>query len=65
MNTVQIVATISIITGFICTLIILIDILTGHKQYMMVMNFVWPITGFIRGPAGVDRLFHYRQKSRT
>ncbi len=50
MTTLQTIATISIIIGFICLLVILIDILAGHKQHMMVMNFVWPITGLYAGP---------------
>ena len=45
MDTLHIISLVSLITGGVCSLIILIDILSGHKQKMMVMNFVYPITG--------------------
>ena len=45
MDTLHIISIISLITGGICFLVILIDILSGHRQKMMIMNFVYPITG--------------------
>ncbi len=63
MNTLQTIATISIITGFVSTAIILFDILAGHKQHMMVMNFVWPITGLYAGPLALLAYFTIGRKS--
>lgn len=45
MVTLQIISIISLITGVLCAIIIAIDIIAGHQQKMMVMNFVYPITG--------------------
>lgn len=43
------IALISVVTGIVCMLIILTDILSGKKQNMKIMNFVWPITGLYAG----------------
>ncbi len=40
----QILAAVSLVVAGICALIIVIDILRGHKQHMWIMNVVWPIT---------------------
>jgi len=53
---------VSVISGFVCTIIILIDILNGHRQKMKVMNIVWPITGIYFGPVG---LWAYLKMGRT
>ena len=45
MDTLHVIAIISLITGGISALIILADILFGNRQQMMIMNFVYPITG--------------------
>jgi len=45
MDTLQIISIISLITGGVCAIIIAIDITADHKQKMMIMNFVYPITG--------------------
>ncbi len=39
------ISVISLLMGSISALIILIDILLGNRQQMMIMNFVYPITG--------------------
>jgi hypothetical protein len=41
---------IALATGGGCALIILVDILAGHRQKMWIMDFVWPITGLYAGP---------------
>lgn len=46
----QLIADIAIAVGILSSLIILIDILAGNKQHMMIMNFVWPLTGLYAGP---------------
>ncbi|MEO8112108.1 MAG: hypothetical protein ABI594_18810 [Ginsengibacter sp.] len=50
MNILHAIAIASIVIGFICMFIMLADILSGNKQHMMVMNFVWPITGLYACP---------------
>ncbi|MEO6837210.1 MAG: hypothetical protein ABI261_08690 [Ginsengibacter sp.] len=45
MDTLHIISIISLIAGGVCSLIILIDSLSGSRQKMMIMNFVYPITG--------------------
>ncbi len=43
-------AVVSLAAGLGCALIILIDILAGHRQKMWIMNVVWPVTGLYAGP---------------
>ena len=33
-----------------CALVIVVDLLAGHRQHMTIMNVVWPITAFYAGP---------------
>jgi hypothetical protein len=37
--------------------IIVVDILTGHRQHMGIMNVVWPITALYSGPLGLYAYF--------
>jgi len=39
--------------AMLCALIILYDIVRGHRQKMAVMNVVWPITSLYFGPLGL------------
>lgn len=39
--------------SFVCALVILIDLVRGHRQKMAVMNVVWPITALYYGVFGV------------
>lgn len=57
MSDLYITSIISLIAGGICALVILIDILSGNKQKMMIMNFVYPITGLYAGPLAL--IFYY------
>ncbi len=43
-------ATVSLLIGALCSLIILIDIIAGRRQHMWIMNAVWPITALYGGP---------------
>ncbi len=43
-------ALISLVVAFICALIILIDIFSGHRQSMWIMDIVWPVTALWSGP---------------
>lgn len=45
MEHLQTISIISLVLGGLCALIIAIDIITVNKQKMMIMNFVYPITG--------------------
>ena len=53
----------SLILAGICSLIIIIDILNGHPQHMMVMNFVYPITALYAGPVALWIYFTIGRKS--
>ena len=39
--------------GLVSSLIVLLDILNGHRQHMWVMNIVWPITALYAGALGL------------
>ncbi len=62
MNTLHTIAIISIVAAFICMFIMLADILSGNKQHMMIMNFVWPITGLYAGPLALVAYFTIGRK---
>ncbi len=53
----------SLAVGFLCALIVLIDILAGHRQTMAIMNVVWPITPLYSGPIGLWAYYHIGRKS--
>ncbi len=63
MDALQIIARVSIGIGFLCLIIIVIDILSGNKQHMMIMNFVWPITGLYAGPLALIAYYTIGRKS--
>jgi hypothetical protein len=46
----HILAVVCLSAGFACALIIIIDLLAGHKQHMWIMNVVWPISALYAGP---------------
>jgi hypothetical protein len=46
----EILAIICLCLGGLCALIILWDLLAGHKQQMWIMNVVWPVTALYAGP---------------
>lgn len=47
----------SLALALVCCLAIAVDLLAGHRQHMMVMNFVWPITALYSGPIGLVAYF--------
>ncbi|HEY2727166.1 MAG TPA: DUF4396 domain-containing protein [Parafilimonas sp.] len=59
----HIVAVISVSCGLLCSIIILADIFAGNKQHMMIMNFVWPITGLYAGPLALIAYYTIGKKS--
>jgi len=46
-------STVYLIISGLFALVIAVDILSGNRQKMMVMNFVWPITALWSGPFGL------------
>ncbi len=48
----------SLITAGICSLIIVIDVLTKHPKKMWIMQVVWPVTVLWSGPLGL--YFYYK-----
>lgn len=46
-------AIISLMIGGLCMLVIIIDLLSGYKQHMWIMNVVWPVTALYSGPLGL------------
>ena len=63
MDTLNAIAIISLIIGFLCALIIAIHIIAGNQQKMMIMNFVYPITGLYAGPLALLFYFVIGKKS--
>ena len=57
MELLHILSVISLITGGLCAIIIVFDIVKGNYQRMMIMNFVYPLTALYSGPIGL--LFYY------
>jgi hypothetical protein len=37
----------------LCALVIVLDLLAGHRQQMWIMNLVWPVTALYAGPLGL------------
>ena len=46
-------ALVSVSVGIFSAVVILVDILKGHRQRMIIMNIVWPITGLYLGIVGI------------
>ncbi len=44
----DVLAWVSIALGIVSAIVIAVDILSGRKQKMAIMNLVWPITGLRR-----------------
>ncbi len=63
MSLLQIISTISVAIGVVCMLIMIIDIISGNQQHMMIMNFVWPVTGLYAGPLALWAYYTIGRKS--
>jgi hypothetical protein len=50
-------AWVSLAFGVLSALVIVADILAGHRQHMGVMNVVWPVTGLYAGPLALWAYF--------
>jgi hypothetical protein len=46
-------AILSLVSGGIGLLVVIFDLLAGHRQHMAIMNLVWPITALYSGPLGL------------
>ncbi|AMR28973.1 hypothetical protein A0257_18965 [Hymenobacter psoromatis] len=47
------IAVISLVVALLCVAIVALDILTGHRQRMWIMNYVWVLTPLYAGPLGL------------
>ncbi|MGH2565954.1 MAG: hypothetical protein ACRDE5_15660, partial [Ginsengibacter sp.] len=56
------IAIVSIMTGIVCSLIILIDVII-RPQKMNIMNVVWPVTCLYAGPLGLTAYYTIGVKS--
>ncbi|MDQ6763229.1 MAG: DUF4396 domain-containing protein [Bacteroidota bacterium] len=63
MDLIHIISIASLATGVLSALIIAIDIISGKQQRMMVMNFVYPVTGLYAGPLALLFYFKIGRKS--
>jgi hypothetical protein len=52
-NWLSIIAYLALALGLLSAVIILVDIASGHRQRMAIMNLVWPISGLYFGPVGL------------
>ncbi len=50
---VQLLGYVSLGVALLCSLVIAADILAGRRQHMPVMNFVWIVSAWYLGPAGL------------
>lgn len=53
----------SLILAGVSSLVIIVDILSGHRQHMMIMNFVYPLTALYAGPLVLPVYFTLGRKS--
>lgn len=51
------IAIISLWLAGLSALVIIVDLLRGHRQHMMIMNVVWPITALYAGPLALWAYF--------
>ncbi len=59
----NVLAVISIICGVVSALIIVVDLISGYRQHMWIMNLVWPITALYSGPLGLWAYFKIGRSS--
>src|SRR5690242_18500371 len=63
MSVLRIVSIASLILSTVSAFIIVVDILTGHRQKMAIMNWVWPVTGVWAGPLGLWAYYNFGRAS--
>lgn len=52
-------AAVSVASGLSAAVVIVIDLVRGHRQHMWIMNVVWPVTALWSGPLGLWAYFTY------
>jgi len=57
-------AKLSLLLGFACAVILVIDILAGHPQKMAVMNVTWAVTALYLGPLALWAYFAFGQAAK-
>ena len=57
------IAWISLALAILSSLIITIDLFAGHRQHMVIMNLVWPITALWAGPLALLLYFRFGRLS--
>jgi hypothetical protein len=63
MDRIHLIATVSLVMAIACFLVLLIDVVTGHRQHMAVMNIVYPITALYAGPLALIVYYTIGRKS--
>jgi hypothetical protein len=63
METLRIISIISLSLSVLCMLVVIGDIVTGHRQHMMIMNFVYPVTALYAGPLALIVYYTIGRKS--
>jgi hypothetical protein len=57
------IAVVSLLISAGCFLVVVIDLVSGHRQQMMIMNFVYPITVLYSGPLGLIAYYTLGRRS--
>ncbi len=57
------VSVISLLFGVVSAIAVIVDLFSGYKQHMWIMNLVWPITMLYSGPLGLWAYFRIGRKS--
>jgi hypothetical protein len=53
------IAVISLTIAVVCCVWLIVDVFRGHRQKMMVMNFIWPITALYAGILGIWAYYRF------
>jgi Domain of unknown function (DUF4396) len=53
----------SVLAGALGALLIVLDIVRGHRQHMWIMNVVWPLTALYGGPLGLWAYFRLGRRT--
>ncbi len=62
-GTLHTISLVSLGIAFICMVVIIVDLLAGHRQHMMIMNFVYPVTALYAGPLALLVYYTIGRKS--
>jgi hypothetical protein len=59
----EILAIISLVTACVCSIVVILDLVSGHPQHMWIMNLVWPVTALYFGPLALLAYFSWGRLS--